>query len=150
MIRFSARSAYLLLVPQRRALIGDRALVWDRALRNRLFPCFKVFEIVKMGARTLIAELSFRHSFYLVRVVRVEDIRVAWLVYLDCLRSNVLRAYCNFESKQAISITLFGRRPNNKVRNLTSHGISNIQELLMLRCLHFPLTLIADRIESVK
>ena len=114
MIRFSARSAYLLLVRQRRALIGDRALVWDRALRNRLFPCFKVFEIVKMGARTLIAELSFRHSFYLVRVVRVEDIRVAWLVYLDCLRSNVLRAYCNFESKQAISITLFGRRPNNK------------------------------------
>ena len=82
MIRFSARSAYLLLVPQRRALIGDRALVWDRALRNRLFPCFKVFEIVKMGARTLIAELSFRHSFYLVRVVLVEDIRVAWLVYV--------------------------------------------------------------------
>ena len=83
MIRFSARSAYLLLVPQRRALIGDRAV------RNRLFPCFKVFEIVKMGARTLIVELSFRHSFYLVRVVRVEDIRVAWLVYLDSLRSNV-------------------------------------------------------------
>ena len=108
MIRFSARSAYLLLVPQRRALIEDRAL------RNRLFPCFKVFEIVKVGSRTLLAELSFRHSFYLVRVVRVEDIRVAWLVYLDCLRSNVLRAYCNFESKQAISITLFGRRPNYK------------------------------------
>ena len=108
MIRFSARSAYLLLVPQR------RALVWDRALRNRLFPCFKVFEIVKLGSRTLLAELSFRHSFYLVRVVRVEDIRVAWLVYLDSLRSNVLRAYCNFESKHAISITLFGRRPNNK------------------------------------
>ena len=106
MIRFSARSAYLLLVPQRRALIEDRAL------RNRLFPCFKVFEIVKVGSRTLLAELSFRHSFYLVRVVRAEDIRVAWLVYLD--RSNVLRAYCNFESKQAISITLFGRRPNNK------------------------------------
>ena len=77
MIRFSARSAYLLLVPQR------RALVWDRA------PCFKVFEIVKLGSRTLLAELSFRHSFYLVRVVRVEDIRVAWLVYLDSLRSNV-------------------------------------------------------------
>ena len=114
MIRFSARSAYLLLVPQRRALIGDMALVWDRVLRNRLFPCFKVFEIVKVGSRVLLAELSFRHSFYLVRVVRVEDIRVAWLVYLDCLRSNVLRAFYNFESKQAISITLFGRRPNNK------------------------------------
>ena len=33
---------------------------------------------------------------------------------LACLRSHVLRAYCNFESKQANSITLFGRRPNNK------------------------------------
>ena len=32
---------------------------------------------------------------------------------LACLRSHVLRAYCNFESKQANSITLFGRRPNN-------------------------------------
>ena len=30
---------------------------------------------------------------------------------LACLRSHVLRAYCNFESKRAISITLFGRRP---------------------------------------
>ena len=39
--------------------------------------------------------------------------RVARLVYLACLRSHVLRAYYNFESKQAISITLFGRRPNN-------------------------------------
>ena len=35
------------------------------------------------------------------------------LVYLACLRSHVLRAYYNFESKQAISITLFGRRSNN-------------------------------------
>ena len=76
--------------------------------------------------------------------------RVAWLVYLACLHSHVLRAYCKLESKQAISFTLLGRRPNNKVRNLTSNGISNIQELPMLRCLHFPLTLFADRIESVK
>ena len=34
-------------------------------------------------------------------------IHVAWLVYLACLRSHVLPAYCNFKSKQAISITLF-------------------------------------------
>ena len=39
--------------------------------------------------------------------------RVAWIVYLACFRSHVLRAYYNFESKQVISITLFGRRPNN-------------------------------------
>ena len=31
-------------------------------------------------------QLSFRHAFYLVRVVRVADIRVAWLVYI--------RTYC--------------------------------------------------------
>ena len=39
------------------------------------------------------------------------DIRVAWPVYLAYLLFHVLRAYYNFESKQAISITLFGRRP---------------------------------------
>ena len=38
------------------------------------------------------------------------DTRVAFLAHLACLRSHVLRANCNFESKQAISITLFGRR----------------------------------------
>ena len=57
-------------------------------------------------------ELSLRHAFYLVRVVRVADIRVAWLVYFACLRSHVMRAYGNFESKRAISITLFGPSPN--------------------------------------
>ena len=34
---------------------------------------------------------------------------------LACLRSHVLREHCNFESKQAFSITLSGRRPNKKV-----------------------------------
>ena len=48
---------------------------------------------------------------------RAADIRVSSLVCLACLRSHVLRAYCNFESKQANSITLFGRRPNNKANN---------------------------------
>ena len=60
-------------------------------------------------------ELSFRHAFYLVRVVRVADISVTWLVYLACLRSHLLRSNCNFESKRAILITLFGRRPNKKM-----------------------------------
>ena len=36
----------------------------------------------------------------------------------SCLRSHVLRAHCNFESKQANLITLFGRRPNNNRTNL--------------------------------
>ena len=37
---------------------------------------------------------------------------------LGFLRSHVLRAHCNFESKQAISITLFGPRTN---KNLLSY-----------------------------
>ena len=44
-------------------------------------------------------ELSFRYAFYLVRVVRVADIRVAWLVYLACLHSHVLRAYYNIDAQ---------------------------------------------------
>ena len=83
----------------------------NQAAGYKNLPACKTAKI--LTALTMLTMLTL-HSFYLVRVVRVEDIRVAWLVYLDCLRSNVLRAYCNFESKQAISITLFGRRPNNK------------------------------------
>ena len=45
---------------------------------------------------------------------RTADICCAWLVYLTCVHSHVLRAYCNFESKQLNTITLFGRHPNNK------------------------------------
>ena len=44
---------------------------------------------------------------------RAADFRIAWLVYLACLRSHLLRAYCNFGSKQAISITQLGRCPHN-------------------------------------
>ena len=43
-----------------------------------------------------------------------------WLVYLACLRSHVLRAYRNFESKTSDLDTLFGRHPNNKVQTLTT------------------------------
>ena len=81
------------------------------ALLGIVFLCCKVLWGHKIGSTT-IAEVSFRHAFYLVRDVRVADIRVAWLVYLACLRSHILRAYCNLESKQANSISLFGRRPN--------------------------------------
>ena len=44
--------------------------------------------------------------------------RIAWLVYLDCLCSHILHTYCNFESKQANSITLFGQCPNYNQRLL--------------------------------
>ena len=83
------------------------------ALLGIVFLWCKVFDILKGGSSTLLAELTFRHTVYLVQDVHVVDIRVAWLVYLACLRPHVLRAYFNFESKQAISVTLFGRRPNN-------------------------------------
>ena len=44
---------------------------------------------------------------------RGTDIRLASLVYLPCWRQHVLRAYCTFASKQAVSITLVGPRPNS-------------------------------------
>ena len=51
---------------------------------------------------------------------------------LSCLSSHVLRAYCNFESKQANSITLFGRRPNKNSRT-TLYMI-----LIYIICLNIP------------
>ena len=68
----------------------------------------------------MLAELSFQHAFYLVQDVRMADICLASPFYLPCLRYHVLRAYCKFASKQAISITLFGARPNNKRCNISS------------------------------
>ena len=68
----------------------------------------------------MLAELSFPHASYLVQDVRMADILLASLVYLPCLREEVLRAYCTFASKQAISITVFGPRPNNNRRLRTN------------------------------
>ena len=65
----------------------------------------KVFEIVKVGSNLYPVSRAFfpvcfssytRHSRHLAY-----------------LHSRVLRAYCNYESTQVISITLFGRRANN-------------------------------------
>ena len=88
------------------------------------------------GKFTLIDTLF--HSVYLVFSIRLFSIanlfvvRYMWEVCNEdkccvvthraavaCLRSQVLRANCNFESTQAISITAlfqFGRLPNNKDR----------------------------------
>ena len=53
MIRFSARGAYLLLVPQGRALIGDRALIRDRMLISflRNYGMFKTEGIYLKGEK---------------------------------------------------------------------------------------------------
>ena len=56
------------------------------ALLGIVFRFCNVFQIVKVGSSTLLTKLSFRHGFYLVRVVRVTDVHVAWLVYV--------RTYC--------------------------------------------------------
>ena len=53
-------------------------------------------------------------EYVLFNDVHMADIHLASLVYLRCLRLQVLRAYCTFASKQAVSITLFGPGPNNK------------------------------------
>ena len=54
-------------------------------------------------------------EYVVLNDVRMADIRLASLVYFRCLRLQVLRAYCAFVSKQAVSITLFGPRPNNYI-----------------------------------
>ena len=53
------------------------------ALLGIVFLCCRVFEIVKVGSSTLLAELSFWHAFYLiVRVIHVANIHVTCLVYI--------------------------------------------------------------------
>ena len=46
---------------------------------------------------------------------------------LACLRSHVLRAYCSFESKQAISITLFGQRSKNNILCKLNFTVSKLK-----------------------
>ena len=108
--------------------LGNRPNHSHRVLRGRLGK-FKLFKslfhsvyLVFLKRLFSIADLFAVRYLWVVRnegkccvvTQRGADIRVAWLLYLACLRSHVLRAYCNFESKQANSTTLFGRRPNNK------------------------------------
>ena len=85
-----------------------------------MFIYCKVYGVVKVGSGTPLADLSFLYSLYPVRVVRVANIRVDCL--LGLFYSHVLRAYSNFKSNQAISITLFGPHPNIK----TPHGTIKI------------------------
>ena len=56
------------------------------SLLGIVFLCCKVFEIVKVGSSTPLAEFPFWHAFYRVQVLRMADFRVTWLVYI--------RSYC--------------------------------------------------------
>ena len=49
--------------------------------------------------------------------VLTAEIRLASLVYLGCFSLQVLRAYCTFVSKEAVSITPFGPRPKKNERS---------------------------------
>ena len=67
---------------------------------------------IQTGKHNLIGshttKLCFFASHQKIKLNPFESLRLAFL------RSHVLRACCNFESKYVILITLFGRRPNNK------------------------------------
>ena len=69
------------------------------------FLCCKVFEIVKVGSSMYPVSRAFFPVCFL-SCTRHSP-------HLAYLHSRVLRAYCNYESTQVISITLFGRRANN-------------------------------------
>ena len=69
--------------------------------------------MVKVKSSTLLAELSFQHAPCMSRLCG-RHVHITWLAYLAFLCSDLLHAYCNFESKKAISITLFGQCPNNQ------------------------------------
>ena len=67
--------------------------------------------------------MIMENNYVVLNGICMADIRLALLVYLHCLRLQVLRAYCIFASKQAISITLFGPRPKkNWPKKLTHPG----------------------------
>ena len=69
------------------------------------FLCCKVFEIVKVGSNLY----PVSRAFFLVCFSSC----TRHSRHLAYLHSHVLCAYCNFESTQVISITLFGRHANN-------------------------------------
>ena len=65
----------------------------------------------KVGSSSLLAERALFLACFLPCTSRS---RGKHSRRLACQRSHVLRAYCNFESKQTVSSTLFGRRPINE------------------------------------
>ena len=81
-----------------------RTIIFQRENLNYLIVCFTQCKL-------------FSKSLFLL-LICLPCVICRWYVTklnacrLACLRSYVLRACCNFESKQGNSITLFGRRPN--------------------------------------
>ena len=105
---------------------------------NSLFP--SVYLVFKKGLFSIAYLFVVRYLWVecnedkcCVVTQRAADIHVAWLVYLACLSSHVLRTYCNFESKQANSFTLFGRHPNNNktCKQNRFHGWCDMEERIL-------------------
>ena len=101
-----------------------RTIIFQNENLNYVTVCFtssayllfsiRLFSIADLFTVRYMCDVCNEDKCYIV-THRAADVRVAWLFWLlACLRSDVLRAYCIFESKQAISITLSGRRPNKK------------------------------------
>ena len=65
-------------------------------------------------------------EYVVLNDIRMADIHLTSLVYFHCLHLQVLRAYCTFASKQAVSITLYGPCPNNKTHTHQQLGRSLI------------------------
>ena len=76
-----------------------------------VFLSCKVFEIVKVGTSTLLAELFLQHSSNLVRDVHVADTCVTWLVYIHM--------YCvpiaTLNQNKKPQLLYFGPRANKKM-----------------------------------
>ena len=102
-------------------------ILWNIALLTsgvlkKLIVCFTLctlfFNTFVSYCRFVCRALALGH---IVTRMNAVSWHIAWQTFaslgLFTFARIALRAYCNFQSKQAISITLFGRRPNNKTRN---------------------------------
>ena len=84
-----------------------RTITFQRETLKYLIFCFTEYTLVFSIRLFSIANLFVRYLWDVrnednccVVTYHAVDICVGWLVYLVCLPSHVLRAYCNFESKQ--------------------------------------------------
>ena len=108
------------------------------ALLGIVFLCCKVFEIVKVGSNTVLAELSFRHAFYIVLVVRVVDIRLAWLVYFRTYSVPISTLAQNKRSRKLYlgDAQIKSKQPV-KSRMMTSSSFFRSKLINVSSCLYF-------------
>ena len=120
--------------------LGNKPNHSHRVPRGRLFKgkC-KLFNSLFQSVYLVFPKSLFRLAdLFAVRYLRVVCNEDKCIVvtqrgrhsrHLACLRSHVLRAYCNFESKHANSITLFERRPNKNLNHDMGANIRHFRKL---------------------